>query len=142
MINMGKLENVPGFRTVVGALLIKDNAVLFVRRSKNNFMGGIYELPSGKVEKNENNVSALIREVKEEVGLEVTGDLKPVHEFIYTSQSGKNTKQITYQCTFNKSSDVTLSEEHDHYVWVPLSDIDNVDFLDEKMKEIAKSVVV
>ena len=82
---MGKLENVPGFRTVVGALLIKDNAVLFVRRSKNNFMGGIYELPSGKVEKNENNVSALIREVKEEVGLEVTGDLKPVHEFISVS---------------------------------------------------------
>ena len=42
-----------------------------MKRPKDDFMGGIYELPSGKVKDNESLDTAPCREVEEETGLEV-----------------------------------------------------------------------
>ncbi|SUE32156.1 Domain of uncharacterised function (DUF2825) [Nocardia farcinica] len=47
---------------VVGAIVEHDGRILLLRRPGNDFMGGIWELPSGKVD-----------EVEEETGLRVTG---------------------------------------------------------------------
>ena len=40
-------------RYVVGAVIAKEDTVLLLRRKIDDFMGGIYELPSGQVDDSE-----------------------------------------------------------------------------------------
>ena len=64
-------------------------SLLLLKRPEADFMGGIWELPSGKVELNEALDDALIQEVKEETGLTVTGRPDHLGSFDYQSGSGK-----------------------------------------------------
>jgi 8-oxo-dGTP diphosphatase len=103
-------------KLIVGAVISSGSDVLLLKRPQDDFMGGIYELPSGNVELGETLDAALRREVKEETGLhldEITGYLG---SFDYTSASGKKSRQ------FNFTADVTATEpvqlqEHDAYLW-------------------------
>lgn len=75
---------------VVGAALIRDDkkinsegednfnsnnsnsqCVLIVQRAKGDSGEGLWEFPGGKVEKNETNGQALIREIKEELAVDI-----------------------------------------------------------------------
>ncbi|VFA92734.1 CTP pyrophosphohydrolase [Nocardia farcinica] len=58
---------------VVGAIVEHDSRILLLRPPGNDFMGGIWELPSGKVEPGEILDQVLAREVEEETGLRVPG---------------------------------------------------------------------
>jgi len=58
---------------VVGALITDEGGrLLLLRRRADDFLGGLWELPSGRVEPGERLVDALCREVLEETGLTVT----------------------------------------------------------------------
>jgi len=51
------------------ALVDTDGLVLLSQRPKEKEMGGLWEFPGGKVEKGETPEEALIRELKEELGI-------------------------------------------------------------------------
>ena len=53
-----------------GCIIIKDNKVLLVYEKNRNFWG----FPKGHMEGNENEIQTALREVKEEVGLDVEID--------------------------------------------------------------------
>ncbi len=57
--------------TVVAGLIEKDGRIFLVRRPKEKTEGGKWEFPGGKVEPGESLLSALKRELKEELGIEV-----------------------------------------------------------------------
>ena len=52
----------------------RDGALLFVLRSNTGFMDGMYSLPAGRVEDGEPYTAAVVREAKEEVGVELDQD--------------------------------------------------------------------
>jgi 8-oxo-dGTP diphosphatase len=82
---------------VVGAIVAgQDGAVLLLKRPATDFMGGIWELPSGKVEPGETLDDALSREVAEETGLTVAGILLYAGSFDYRSGSGKLSRQFNF----------------------------------------------
>jgi len=56
----------------VSVLVMEDNKVLLCKRNKGSFQGGKWCLPCGYIEYDEDFLSAAIREVKEETGLDVT----------------------------------------------------------------------
>jgi len=58
-------------RVAVGAVINQNQEVLIAQRKKNQHLGGLWEFPGGKVEQNESPQQALIRELKEEVGIDV-----------------------------------------------------------------------
>ncbi|MBP9853071.1 MAG: 8-oxo-dGTP diphosphatase [Patescibacteria group bacterium] len=63
-------------------LLERDGKVACVKRVNTGWMDGYYGLPSGKVEKGEGFLAAAVREVKEEVGVNVAPqDLEFVSAF-------------------------------------------------------------
>ena len=117
-------------RFVVGALVTKGSAVLLIRRKASDFMGGIYELPSGEVEQNETLGLALLREVKEETGLEVARKEHYAGSIDYSSKIGEPTRQFNFAVTVRRYSRIRL-EEHDDYAWVDQSQLGHIPISNE-----------
>jgi 8-oxo-dGTP diphosphatase len=111
----------------VGAVIANDGAVLLLRRPPGDFLAGIYELPSGKVEPGETLDAALVREVEEETGLEVAGIGEYLGSFDYTAKAGRLSRQFTFTVTVTGTEPVLLTE-HDAHAWarpdtdLPVSD--------------------
>jgi 8-oxo-dGTP diphosphatase len=100
---------------VVGAVIQDGERALLLRRPVDDFRGGTWELPSGKVDGGENLDDALAREVAEETGLTVANVSAYLGAFEYTSGSGKRTRQHTWMVAV-EPGDVHLTE-HDEYAW-------------------------
>ncbi len=64
-------EGKPLVLVVACALVDADGRVLIARRPEGRHMAGLWEFPGGKVEKQETPEDALIRELREELGIEV-----------------------------------------------------------------------
>lgn len=106
---------------VVGAAIEDDGRVLLLKRPVDDFMGGIFELPSGKVEPGEDLTTALAREVEEETGLQVTVATAYLGSFDYTSGSGKKSRQFNFVVVVDAPEPMVL-QEHDEYRWVPIEE--------------------
>lgn len=106
---------------VVGAVVRHGGNVLLLQRPAEDFMGGTWELPSGKVDPGEPLDQALIREVKEETGLDVAAIRNYLGEFDYRSGSGKKSRQFNFTVEVTNSEPVKLTE-HDVYTWTSLAE--------------------
>ena len=53
------------------AVIVKDDRVLISKRAAHVHQGGLWEFPGGKVEAGENGAQALLREIKEELGITI-----------------------------------------------------------------------
>lgn len=106
---------------VVGAVVAHDGKILLLQRPADDFMGGIWELPSGKVDPGETLDQALIREVKEETGLDIARIRKYLGEFDYQSGSGKKSRQFNFTVDILDPEPVQLTE-HDAYTWTDLTE--------------------
>jgi 8-oxo-dGTP diphosphatase len=106
---------------VVGAVITDAEArVLLLKRPDDDFMGGLWELPSGKVDPGEPLETALTREVKEETGLDLTEITDYLGHFDYTSGSGKPTRQFNFAVVTAEAETITLAE-HDDHQWMAIS---------------------
>ena len=56
---------------VAAALIDADNRVLVAQRPQGKSLAGLWEFPGGKVDPGERPEAALIRELREELGIEV-----------------------------------------------------------------------
>lgn len=66
------MTDLPTVLVVAVALVDDDNRVLIAQRPEGKSMAGLWEFPGGKVEKGETPEAALIRELKEELAIDVT----------------------------------------------------------------------
>jgi 8-oxo-dGTP diphosphatase len=101
---------------VVGAVITDAGRVLVLQRPSDDFMGGIWELPSGKVDPGETLAVALAREVGEETGLDLEAITAYLGHVDYTSGSGKPSRQFNFAVHVKASGPVTLTE-HTAYLW-------------------------
>lgn len=106
----------------VGAFVFnQDDQLLLLKSHK---WPGKYVVPGGHVELGERLEDAVIRETKEETGLDVY-DLQFIvfQEFVYDSSFWKPRHFIffDYACR-TISTDVQLNDEAEQHVWVPLED--------------------
>jgi len=70
------------------ALVDADGRVLIARRPEGKSMAGLWEFPGGKIEEGERPEDALIRELREELGIEVTNScLAPLTFTSFTYES-------------------------------------------------------
>lgn len=91
---------------------------------------GSWDLPGGRLESGETIGTALAREVREELGLDLPGNVAPVGEWIYT-RPGKPPRHIVFfrmteEAAFDPAQ-LALSDEHTGTAWVGLDDLDGLD---------------
>ena len=80
---------------VVAAVVVRDGRVLLTRRAAGSHLEGMWEFPGGKVERGEDLPAALVRELKEELGVEAApGD---PFAFNYHAYPGKRVLLLTYR---------------------------------------------
>jgi 8-oxo-dGTP diphosphatase len=75
-----------------------------------------WDLPGGRIGQNEDVVSGLRREVREETGLDVDVE-DPVYTDAWTTEDGEGRYAVVYYCTTDDRA-VSLSDEHDGWQWV------------------------
>ena len=81
-------------------VLIKDNKILLSRRFNTGFCDGQYSFPAGHLDGEETLSRALIREVKEEIGIELDSkDLNLVHSM---NRKMPNNERVDFFFTVKK----------------------------------------
>jgi 8-oxo-dGTP diphosphatase len=128
-------------KVVVGAVLVNSkNAILLVKRAADDFFGGFWEFPSGNVERGEDLLSAVQRELLEEAGIDLTpADFEDVVNYMdYFAKDGVTKKrQINFFARVPDTTMVTLSSEHTDFAWFePASSIEIDEVLVEQIAEI------
>lgn len=97
-------------RSAVYAFFFKSNKVLLMRRKNTGWKDGMYGVPAGHLEENENVTEALIREIKEESGLTVQ---KKNIELVHTSFRKSNFDYIDLFFVINKWQGTPVINEKD-----------------------------
>ena len=109
------------FGLAVGAFIDNDKGtyLLLQRTESAKHFPSAWETPGGKLDKGESFAEALVREAKEEVGLEIVLDgLVGASEF----ELPHIKVVLLYMKAHIVSGDVILSHEHQDYTWLPLSE--------------------
>jgi 8-oxo-dGTP diphosphatase len=132
----GNIDNIEHFST--GIAVVDKGKVLMIRREPNDFLGGNWEIPGGGIDDGETFIEGLNRELKEETGLEIENIISLFEGFDYINDKHA-VKQVNFLVT-TKTLDITLSHEHDDYLWVGLNDIDNITMTNE-MKKCVRSAI-
>jgi len=104
---------------VVCGIIRKGDTYFIARRKPEKSLGGYWEFPGGKLEEGEDPVSALQRELLEELGMKV-GEIQyyDSHEHEYESF---NIELIAYSCDFIEATfEMT---DHDSYLFVSKNDL-------------------
>ena len=96
-----------------------------------------WDLPGGDLDFGEDAIEGIVREVKEEVGLEIKG-LKPFDVESHINEKGEFWITIAYRARAT-SDEVILSFEHDEYRWVTPKEFMHLESLD-KLKRFVKNL--
>ncbi|MDP9091964.1 MAG: NUDIX domain-containing protein [Actinomycetota bacterium] len=110
-------------RIVVAAAILLDGRVLGARRAAPPAVAGQWEFPGGKVEPGESDHDALVRECREELGLEVA-----VGELVGTSDIGPDVLLRVY-LTEHLIGFPEPRLDHDETRWFAAEELDSVQWL-------------
>jgi 8-oxo-dGTP pyrophosphatase MutT (NUDIX family) len=105
-------------KDIVACHIICADKVLFLLRNKNKPQGGTYGVPAGKVQKNELKIDAIIREIREETGIEVKNKDLDFQKTFKVSYKEYDFEFHLYHLYLKDKPKVHINEdEHTSYLW-------------------------
>ena len=119
---------------IIKAINEQGKDIIFAtQRGYGDFKGG-WEFPGGKIEEGEIPNDALIREIKEELDVEIE-----VGELIDTIEYDYPTFHLSMDCFFaNIVSGELVLKEHESAKWLTKEELDDVDWLPADVTLIGK----
>jgi 8-oxo-dGTP diphosphatase len=114
---------------VVGAAVVSGKRVLVAQRSGGPF-DGCWEFPGGKVEPGESDLSALLREIREELGVEIVpeaflGEVL-LDGVVAGGEPGASTLRVWWART---TGGEPVAHEHTELRWVTASELEALDWI-------------
>ena len=104
----------------IKGVLIHDGRVLLLLNER-----GEWDLPGGRPDRGEDQRDALVREVREETGLDIVVGAR-LDEHLFEVLPQRFVHIVAYGCTLVGTRDVVLSPEHCEIRWVPLAEVGEV----------------
>ncbi|WP_405913315.1 (deoxy)nucleoside triphosphate pyrophosphohydrolase [Streptomyces sp. NBC_00963] len=121
-------------RVVVGGALYDQGRLLAARRSAPPELAGRWELPGGKLEPGESAGQALVRELREELGVET----EPLERIPGEWPLGRGFVLQVWTARLI-SGEVRPLEDHDELRWLGPDEIGTVDWLDQDRPAVAEA---
>ena len=106
----------PTVLVVAVALIDVDGRVLIAKRPEGKTLAGLWEFPGGKVEPGERPEAALIRELREELGIEVSESCLAPFVFASHAYDSFHLLMPLYLC--RRWNGVVAAREHAALAWV------------------------
>ncbi len=110
---------------VVAALVFHQGKLLITQRPPGKKHAGYWEFPGGKLEKDEHPVSALMRELCEEIDLNVTQC--EIFDVVYHRYDEQPVLLMVYQCQ-SDTTKIRHLEVSDH-AWIDVAELRNYPML-------------
>ncbi len=117
---------------VVAAAIERDGRYLAARRTKPDRAAGRWEFPGGKVELGESEADALVREIREELGVEIAVGARVPGEWLLHDDLVLH----LYVATLVAGEPQPL-DHHDELRWLAPQDFDDVAWLDSDSDAVA-----
>ena len=134
---MGGLKNMKQIK-VVAAIIQKENKILATKRGYGEFIN-MWEFPGGKIEPGETKKQALVREIKEELNIEINVDKFALdieyqypNFYLFMSCFMCSIKEGSIELLEHNDGKWITKEELNTLNWLP-ADIDAVNYLKENM---------
>lgn len=105
------------FPVSVKGVVIRAGAVALCENER-----GEWELPGGKLEPDESPADCVVREIAEELCLDVTATAL-LDTWVYRIAPDVRVLIVTYGCAETTERDLTCSDEHGQVRWVPLDEV-------------------
>ena len=119
---------------VVAGLILQNNKLLICQRPKFKDHPLKWEFPGGKIKKNETSEDALIREINEELSINIFNYNELISYNFFYSDLGK-TVFINFYLIKNFTGKI-LNNFHNQLKWIEIKDIREYDFLEGDLKII------
>lgn len=119
-------------------VLNQEDKILVIRRSATDYSRPFsWDLPGGALEEGEDPTAGIIRETKEETGLEIK-KLEVIGIVSFAEKDGDQLIMLMFKAKA-ESEKITLSFEHDQYKWLSKSELLDLD-ISETYKNFAKKL--
>ena len=123
---------------VVAAIIQKENKILATKRGYGEFIN-MWEFPGGKIESGETKEQALVREIKEELNIEISVDKFVIdieyqypNFYLFMSCFMCSIKEGSIELLEHNDGKWITKEDLNTLNWLP-ADIDAVNYLKENM---------
>lgn len=113
-----------------------DKFLIFKRSKHEKAFPGKWAFAGGKLERGESFMQTLVREVKEEAGLEIVPDYKKfLKDYTFVRPDGHN---VVGACFLVKalSENVTMSKDFEEFAWITPSELKNFDHIEGMQEEV------
>jgi 8-oxo-dGTP diphosphatase len=126
-------------RVCVGGLLVREQSILLLhRRCDRAWYPDVWDIPGGHVEPEETETGALVRELREELGIEVTGlPRRPLGVL-----EGDDFRMTAWVVKSWSGSPVNRAvDEHDAMSWVKATDLEGLSLAHPSYAELLRDVL-
>jgi 8-oxo-dGTP diphosphatase len=103
----------------IKSMIVNDGKLLILKRADDDIhKPGIWEIPGGRIKKNEDIILGLKRETKEETGLDIDVN-RQISVRYFTRDDKQEIEMHIFLCNA-LNNEIELSEEHSEYEWIEI----------------------
>ena len=129
-------------KIAVSSFIVKNGKLLILKRDESEeFLPGYWEVPGGSVEVGENIAEAVVREAKEEAGIDVIAGRLFAH-FEFLDRHNQSKVNMNFLCTQNNTAQEVNPEagEMNKAAWVEMDELEKYKMTPNMMDACKKAL--